>query len=144
MSRSPDDGPVQPGLNCLLNFPKSHGRRFAPEWYKKYPCSEYSACQDKVYCSTCRHFSTIVDKSAACPFITEGFDQWEKCTGANQKDNRLTKHKNSLLHLDSSVKYKAYMETKLSEKTITILLNDHHRQFVKRNLEYIKVIVDTL
>ena len=37
ISRSPDDGPMQSGLNCLFNFPKSHGRRFVPEWYKKYP-----------------------------------------------------------------------------------------------------------
>ena len=144
ISRSPDDEPVQPGLNCLFNFPKSHGRRFVPEWYKKYPWLEYSACEDKVYCFTCRHFSTINDKCATCPFTTEGFGQWKKCTGASQKDNRLTKHKNSLLHLDSSARYKAYMETKLSQKTITSLLNDDHRQFVKRNREYVKIIVDTL
>ena len=33
ISRSSDEGLVQPGLKCLFNFPKSHGRRFVPEWY---------------------------------------------------------------------------------------------------------------
>ena len=75
ISQSPDNGPVQPGLNCLFNFPTSHDRRFVPEWYKKYPWLEYSACEDKVYCFTCHHFSTINDKCAACPFVTEGFGQ---------------------------------------------------------------------
>ena len=59
ISRSPDDEPMQPGSKKLFNFPKSHGRRFVPEWYKKYPWLEYSASEDKVYCFTCRHFSTI-------------------------------------------------------------------------------------
>ena len=47
-----------PGLDCLFNFPKSHGQHFVPEWYEKYPWLEDSACQNKVYCFTCRHFST--------------------------------------------------------------------------------------
>ena len=97
-----------------------------------------------MYGFTCRHFSKINDKYAACPFIIQGFGLWKKCTGENQKDNRLTKHKNSLLHLDSTARYKAYMETKLSQKTVTSLLKDDLHQFVKKNREYIKIIVDIL
>ena len=45
ISRSPDEGAVQ---DQYINFSKSHGRRFALEWYKKYPWLGYSACEDKV------------------------------------------------------------------------------------------------
>lgn len=143
ISRSPDDGPKQPGLKEKSHFPKSHGRRFIPEWYKKFPWIEYSACEDKVYCFTCRHFS-MIDRNTMRPFVSEGFSQWKKCTGESPKNNKLSKHKNSQFHLDSATRYKAYMDSKLSGKTVTSLLNDSHRQFVKRNRDYIKIVADTL
>ena len=70
------------------------------------------------------------------------FRSVEKVHWCNAKGQQT--HKAQKLHLDSSAKYKAYIETKLSQKTISSLLNDDHRQFVKRNCEYIKIIVDTL
>ena len=103
LSQLPDDGPMQPGLKKEFNFPKSHGRRFTAEWFKKFPWLEYSVSEDKVYSFTCRHFSTVA-KNTARPFITEGFCQWKKCTGESQRNNRLSKHKNSQLHLDSATR----------------------------------------
>ncbi|XP_028395720.1 zinc finger protein 345-like [Dendronephthya gigantea] len=37
ISLLPDDGPTQPGLKKEFHFPKTHGRRFTPEWFKKFP-----------------------------------------------------------------------------------------------------------
>ena len=31
----------------------------------------HSACEENLYCFTCSHFSTVNDKSAACPFIVQ-------------------------------------------------------------------------
>lgn len=104
ISQLPDDGPTQPGLKKEFHFPKTHGRRFTPEWFKKFPWLEYSVCENKVYCFTCRHFSTVAENTAR-PFVTEGFCQWKKCTGESQQNNRLSKHKNSQLHLDSATRY---------------------------------------
>jgi hypothetical protein len=107
ISQLPDDGPTQPGLKRAFHFPKSHGRRFIAEWFKKFPWLEYSVCENKVYCFTCRHFSTVAENTAR-PFVTEGFCQWKKCTGESQKNNRLSKHKNSQLHLDSATRYSIF------------------------------------
>jgi hypothetical protein len=41
ISQLSDDGPTQPGLKRAFHFPKSHGRRFIAEWFKKFPWLEY-------------------------------------------------------------------------------------------------------
>ncbi|XP_028415016.1 zinc finger MYM-type protein 1-like [Dendronephthya gigantea] len=142
ISLLPDDGPMQPGLKKEFHFPKTHGRRFTLEWFKKFPWLEYSVCEDKVYCFTCRHFS-MVAKNTSRPFVTEGFCQWKKCTGESQQNNRLLKHKNSQLPVDSTTG-KAYMESKLANQTVTSLLNEGHNKLVERNRNYLKIIADTL
>jgi hypothetical protein len=58
ISQVPDCGPTQPGLTETFRFPKTHGRKFIPDWYKTSPWLEYSASTDKAYCFVCRHFTT--------------------------------------------------------------------------------------
>ena len=36
ISQSPDNGPVHLGVNQPIRFPKTHGRKFNTDWYKKH------------------------------------------------------------------------------------------------------------
>ena len=77
-------------------------------------------------------------------FITDGFSTWKKCTGENARNNRLLKHKNSEAHVNNASKYKSYLESKLSQKTVADFVSESHRETVQKNREYFKTIVDTL
>ena len=141
ISKSPDDGPTQPGRNERFTFKKTHGRKFNPEWYKTHPWLEFSANSDKAYCFVCRHFVENVNEKA---FTADGFNTWKKCTGESSKNNKLIKHKLSDCHVKSSCMYKGYLQTKRENKTVLDYIDKAHQHQTNRNREYIKILADTL
>lgn len=45
-----------------LNFPKTDGRKFRPEWYNMFSWLEYSPLDDKAFCFVCRAFYNPKEK----------------------------------------------------------------------------------
>ncbi len=100
-----DDGPKHMAPN--FKYPQSNGRRFKQDWQHFHPWIEYSVCEDKIYCFMCRHFlRTSTTYTDSGPFIKSRFDQWKKCSGHDEKNNKLLKqqrseaHRNCVLHYE--------------------------------------------
>ena len=76
----PDDigtfcsGPVQPRIG--VTFPvDSDGRKFSPEWYRRFTWLEYSQKRDAAFCYACRHFAPSSLNNGT--FALKGYRGWK-------------------------------------------------------------------
>lgn len=94
--------PVQP-KQISNGFPFTNGRRFNPEWYKKYTWLEYSTSRDAAFCHICRKFvdtkgssqKGIIENKA---FTTIGYRNWKS---ACEKGKGFEQHANSSTHISA-------------------------------------------
>ena len=125
-----DEGPQQPILKCY--DPKKFGsesfsRDFSPAWYKhpwlSYNCETKTAC-----CYPCQKYLNAHDFT---------FDNWKKI-------ERLTKHHKSENHQTAMVKWIDSRANKKKNTSTLSKLQESHKQYVKENRDYFKVIIECL
>ena len=126
-----DEGPQQPILKCYN--PKKFGnvsfyRDFNPAWYKRYPWLSYNGETKKVSCYPCQKYLNAHDFT---------FDKWKTI-------ERLTKHHSSENHQRAMAKWIDSRANKKKNTSILSKLQESHKQYVKENRDYFKVIIECL
>lgn len=120
-------------------FAQEGGRRYKPEWEKRYNWLRYSAHKNKVFCGPC----LIFDNTRCNKFSATGYDDWKNATG----------HKRSSFHIhDQSKTHISCMSTAISlleiSQGVTSNIKQHISQAyadnVKRNREIMTSIVDVI
>ena len=135
ISLDEDSQSIQPRLE---NYPKtlfgSQNRSFSSIWLDRYRMLEYSEECDKVFCSSCRHFSK--DKTNA---LVQGFSNWRdlKKVLARHFDSRNSSHQ------FAHQKYVSYCQSKTAG-TIVVQLDAHNKIDIERNREVLAVHVDAV
>ena len=126
-----DEGPQQPMLKCY--DPKKIGsesfsRDFNPAWYKRYPWLSYNCETKKACCYPCQKYLNVHDFT---------FDNWKKL-------ERLTKHHKSESHQTTMAKWIESRANKKRNTSILSKLQESHKQYVKENRDFLKVIIECL
>ena len=126
-----DESPEQPILKCY--DPKKFGsesfsRDFNPAWYKRYPWLSYDFETKKACCYPCQKYLNAHDFT---------FDNWKK-------PERLTKHHKSENHQTAMTKWIDSRANKKRNTSILSKLQESHKQNVKENRDYLKVIIECL
>ena len=126
-----DESPQQPILKCY--DPKKFGsesfsRDFNPAWYKRYPWLSYDFETKKACCYPCQKYLSAHDFT---------FDNWKK-------PERLTKHHKSENHQTAMAKWIDSRANKKRNTSILSKLQESHKQDVKENRDYLKVIIECL
>ena len=126
-----DEGPQQPMLKCY--DPKKIGsesfsRDFNPAWYKRYPWLSYNCETKKACCYPCQKYLNVHDFT---------FDNWKKL-------ERLTKHHKSESHQTAMAKWIESRANKKRNTSILSKLQESHKQYVKENRDFLKVIIECL
>ena len=126
-----DEGPQQPILKCY--DPKKFGsesfsRDFNPAWYKRYPWLSYNCETKTACCYPCQKYLNAHDFT---------FDNWKKI-------ERLTKHHKSENHQTAMAKWIDSRANKKKDTSILSKLQESHKQYVKENRDYLKVIIECL
>ena len=126
-----DEGPQQPILKCY--DPKKFGsesfsRDFNPAWYKRYPWLSYNWETKTACCYPCQKYLNAHDFT---------FDNWKKI-------ERLTKHHKSENHQTAMAKWIDSRANKKKNTSILSKLQESHKQYVKENRDYFKVIIECL
>ena len=126
-----DEGPQQPILKCY--DPKKFGsesfsRDFNPAWYKRYPWLSYNCETKTACCYPCQKYLNAHDFT---------FDNWKKI-------ERLTKHHKSENHQTAMAKWIDSRANKKKNTSILSKLQESHKQYVKENRDYFKVIIECL
>ena len=120
----------------------SQYRAFAPSLYEKYSWLEYSKLEDAVYCFHCRHFS-INRKEPT--FVLQGFRNWKKCYGSDEKNNKLLQHQQSLIHADSVAAYAHYQDVKSGAfQSVPTLHDQGYSKLVQDNRHHLKAVCEVL
>jgi hypothetical protein len=126
------EGPQQPLLKSYN--PKKFGnesfaRDFNPDWYKRHPWLSYDVCSKKAKCYPCQMYMKEKDSFS--------FENWKK-------PERLAKHHKSEKH---QMAMEMWMMRRANEKhnsSVLSQLNEDHKQSVKQNRDYLKVIIECL
>ena len=126
-----DEGPQQPILKCY--DPKKFGsesfsRDFNPAWYKHYPWLSYNCETKTACCYPCQKYLNAHDFT---------FDNWKKI-------ERLTKHHKSENHQTAMAKWIDSRANKKKNTSILSKLQESHKQYVKENRDYFKVIIECI
>ena len=126
-----DEGPQQPILKCY--DPKKFGsesfsRDFNPAWYKRHPWLSYNCETKTACCYPCQKYLNAHDFT---------FDNWKKI-------ERLTKHHKSENHQTAMAKWIDSRANKKKNTSILSKLQESHKQYVKENRDYFKVIIECL
>ena len=126
-----DESPQQPILKCY--DPKKFGsesfsRDFNPAWYKRYPWLSYNCETKTACCYPCQKYLNAHDFT---------FDNWKKI-------ERLTKHHKSENHQTAMAKWIDSRANKKKNTSILSKLQESHKQYVKENRDYFKVIIECL
>ena len=126
-----DDAPQQPILKCY--DPKkfcseSFSRDFNPAWYKRYPWLSYNCEKKTACCYPCQKYLNAHDFTV---------DNWKK-------KEHLTKHHKSENHQMAMAKWIDSRANKKKNTSILSKLQESHKQYVKENHDYLKVIIECL
>ncbi|XP_014676415.1 PREDICTED: uncharacterized protein LOC106816351, partial [Priapulus caudatus] len=120
-------------------FVQKGGRRYKPEWEKRYNWLRYSAHENKIYCGPC----LIFDNTRSDKFSTAGFDDWKNAIGI--KRSSFTIHDQSKTHISCMNKAVSLLEI---SQGVTSSIKQHISQAyadeVKRNREIMASIVDVI
>ncbi|KAL9983000.1 hypothetical protein ACROYT_G005120 [Oculina patagonica] len=107
---------------------ESFSRDFNPAWYKRYPWLSFNLETKKACCYPCQKYLNAHDFT---------FDNWKKI-------ERLTKHHKSENHQTAMAKWINSRENKKRSTSILSKLQESHKQYVKENRDYLKVITECL
>ncbi len=118
-------------------------RAFVHSLYGKYSWLEYSKMEDAVYCFHCRHFSTNRKETT---FVLQGFRNWKKCYGSDEKSNKLLqKHQCSLVHAESVAAYAHYQDVKSGAfQSVPTLHDQGYSKLAQDNRHYLKAVFEVL
>ena len=115
----PDDigifcsGPVQPRIG--VTFPiDSDGRKFSPEWYRRFTWLEYSHKRDAAFCYVCRHFAPSSLNNAT--FALKGYRGWKRALG--DKNKGLELHCRAANHLEAVCRWEERKQRASSQNTV--------------------------
>ena len=125
------EGPLQPVLREYK--PQKFGnetftRDFKAQWFKQYPWLSYSIDRKVGTCYVCSKFMN--DNAFT-------FCNWKKT-------ERLTKHHQSEAHSLAMTKWLEYRQMQRKSSSIISIIDDGHRNYVKRNREFLRVIIECL
>ena len=125
------EGPLQPILREYK--PQKFGnetftRDFKAQWFKQYPWLSYSIDRKVGTCYVCSKFMND---------NTFTFCNWKKT-------ERLTKHHQSEAHSLAMTKWLEYRQMQRKSSSIISIIDDGHRNYVKRNREFLRVIIECL
>ncbi|CAH3181786.1 unnamed protein product, partial [Porites lobata] len=125
------EGPLQPVLREYK--PQKFGnetftRDFKAQWFKQYPWLSYSIDRKVGTCYVCSKFMND---------NTFTFCNWKKT-------ERLTKHHQSEAHSLAMTKWLEYRQMQRKSSSIISIIDDGHRNYVKRNREFLRVIIECL
>ena len=125
------EGPLQPVLREYK--PQKFGnetftRDFKAQWFKQYPWLSYSIDRKVGTCYVCSKFMND---------NTFTFCNWKKT-------ERLTKHHQSEAHSLAMTKWLEYRQMQRRSSSIISIIDDGHRNYVKRNREFLRVIIECL
>ena len=125
------EGPLQPVLREYK--PQKFGnetftRDFKAKWFKQYPWLSYSIDRKVGTCYVCSKFMND---------NTFTFCNWKKT-------ERLTKHHQSEAHSLALTKWLEYRQMQRKSSSIISIIDDGHRNYVKRNREFLRVIIECL
>ena len=141
----PDDigtfcsGPVQPRIG--VTFPiDSDGRKFSPEWYRRFTWLEYSQKRDAAFCYGCRHFAPSSLNNAT--FALKGYRGWKRALG--DKNKGLELHCRAATHLEAVSRWEERKQRARSQNTVTEMVSNNvyerRRYYVRAIAEVIKFI----
>ena len=125
------DGPNQPSLDVFKpqTFPgDKRSRDFKKEWYKAHPWISYDKQREHAVCFPCRRF--MDDESFT-------FNNWKK-------SERLLKHSRSKSHQMAMTKWLLYKCTRKNDSSVLTLLDNSHQDMVRKNRDYLRVIIECL
>ncbi|KAA0718459.1 hypothetical protein E1301_Tti019283 [Triplophysa tibetana] len=135
ISRSRDEGPVQPGLKT---FPRTQygtrKRAFNSSWYKDNSWLEYSVSQDSTYCFACRHFS-LPKTSESALTSQAGFCNWTK---ALFKDSGFKLHSKADHHFNAMYAWNEYKRSVDGNSSMLDVMDKERKKKVEENCAYIK------
>ena len=125
------EGPLQPVLREYK--PQKFGnetftRDFKAQWFKQYPWLSYSIDRKVGTCYVCSKFMND---------NTFTFCSWKKT-------ERLTKHHQSEAHSLAMTKWLEYRQMQRKSSSIISIIDDGHRNYVKHNREFLRVIIECL
>ena len=125
------EGPLQPVLREYK--PQKFGnetftRDFKAQRFKQYPWLSYSIDRKVGTCYVCSKFMND---------NTFTFCNWKKT-------ERLTKHHQSEAHSLAMTKWLEYRQMQRKSSSIISIIDDGHRNYVKRNREFLRVIIECL
>ena len=141
----PDDigtfcsGPVQPriGVTFLID---SDGRKFSPEWYRRFTWLEYSQKRDAAFCYACRHFAPSSLNNAT--FARKGYRGWKRAFG--DKNKGLELHCRAATHLEAVSRWEERKQRASSQNTVKEMVSNNvyerRRYYVRAIAEVIKFI----
>ena len=132
------DGPYQPQLRFPATLQGGRLRSFQATWYGQFPWLEYSPKLDAAFCFCCRLYAASMPGCAEPAFVCNGMKNWKKALG---KDGKLTCHAQSIVHKNAWV---MWMEAKSQPCSVAARLDSVYHQQVKKNREYLKVIIEAL
>ena len=126
------EGPQQPLLKSY--DPKKLGnesfsRDFNPEWYKRHPWLSYDVSKKKAKCFPCQMYMKEKDSFS--------FDNWKK-------PEWLAKHHKSEKHQTAMEMWMSSRANKKHNSSVLSQLHEDHKQSVKENRDYLKVIIESL
>lgn len=121
-----------------LNFPKTDGRKFRPEWYNMFSWLEYSPLNDKAFCFVCRAFYNPEEKNnAEDVFTLSGFSKWKKAVKVFENHEKSNSHRSSNTKLNS---------LKEADKSGTVVekVNQQYSEEVQENRLYLGALCESL
>ena len=125
------EGPLQPVLREYK--PQKFGnetftRDFKAQWFKQYPWLSYS-----------------IDRKVGTCYVRSKFMNDNTFTFCNwKKTERLTKHHQSEAHSLAMTKWLEYRQMQRKSSSIISIIDDGHLNYVKRNREFLRVIIECL
>ena len=131
-------GPYQPQLRFPATLQGGKLCSFQATWYSQFPWLEYSPRLDAAFCFSCRLYAASMPGCAEPAFVCNGMKNWRKALG---KDGKLTGHAQSNVHKSTWV---MWMEAKSQPCSVAARLDTAYQQQVKKNREYMKIIIQTL
>jgi len=103
------------------------------------------AVEDGAFCSYCSKFycGRPLHSNHSEVFVTKPFNNWNKSTGANIKNNKLLKHHQSAQHLAASAFFKDGQQMSVRQRTVYSLVKKQSHEEQVFQLERLTDFADT-
>lgn len=133
--------PKQP-KHCTFK-PNQVGRKFNPEWYRRFEWLEYSVQRDAAFCYPCRKFAPhhVVTENKK-RFTVHGFFNWKRAVG--DKEKGLLQHDNCTWHNEAMARWKEKLIRTDSGKSVSLMVSadvlEKRRYYVRSIAEVVKFL----